>query len=94
MPNKTAKNSRNKPGKSSKTEFVRPIAFLDGQAIGQLLNAVSITGASAEEMVRLKKEVKRIAFAEPTPEEQKQMAQAQAQAQQQAAAQQQQQPRQ
>ena len=90
MPEKTVKLSRKKASKPSKTEFVRPISFMDGQAIGQLLNAVSITGASAEEMVRLKKEVKRIAFATPTPEEQQQMAQAQAQAQQQAAAQQQQ----
>ncbi len=88
MPKKTTKNSRSNGVKNTKTEFVRPISFMDGRAIGQLLNAVQITGASAEEMVRLKKEVKRISVAEPTAEEQRKMAQAQQQAQQQAAAQQ------
>ena len=89
MPKKPTKNSRTRAKKSSKTEFVRPLAFMDGRAITTLLNAVQITGASAEELVRLKKEVKRISIAEPTAEEQ-----ALLQQQQQQAAAQQQQPRQ
>lgn len=69
MPKKTRKNSRTKAAKPSKIEFVRPISFLDGKAITALLNAVRITGASSEELSRLKKEVKRISVVKPTDKE-------------------------
>lgn len=69
MPKTKAKNLRKKTAKSSRRELVRAISFMDGRAITQLLNAVQISGASAEELVRLKKEVKRISIAEPTDQE-------------------------
>ncbi len=77
MPKKTVKNRRKqtaKPSKkaetngSGKTEFVRPLAFMDSNVIMMSLQLVKISGAAAEDLVRLKQELRRVT-APVTPEE-------------------------
>ena len=68
MPKKPRKSRRAKTAKSSKTAFVRPLTYTDSGVILYALNAVRITGASAEELARVKSEVRRVSIA-PTPEE-------------------------
>ncbi len=69
MPKTKAKNRRTKTIKpSKKVEFVRPLAFMDSNVIMMALQLVKISGAAAEDLVRLKTELRRVT-APATPAE-------------------------
>lgn len=74
MPKTKAKNGRKQAARpSQKVEFVRPLAFMDSSVIMMALQLVKISGAAAEDLVRLKSELRRVT-APATPAEELQLA--------------------